>query len=257
MRIARFTTGDDPRFAILEEGSEELEVIAGDPLFTPIRRTGQRVPLEAARLLAPVIPRSKVIGVAHNYAAHADEMGAQLAAEPELFLKPNTSVVGPGDPIVLPRWSDEVHHEAELAVVISRICKDVPRERAGDVILGYTAANDVTARDVQRRDDQWARAKGFDSACPLGPVVVTGLDSSDLAIRARVDGEVRQDGRTSQMIVDVAGLISFVSGVFSLLPGDVILTGTPAGVGPIEAGQRVEVEVEGIGILANPVVAAD
>ena len=257
MRIARFTTGDDPRFAILEDGSEELEVIAGDPLFTPVRRAGQRVPLEAARLLAPVIPRSKVVGVAHNYAAHADEMGAGVAGEPELFLKPNTSVVGPGDPIVLPRWSSEVHHEAELAVVISRICKDVPRERAGDVILGYTVANDVTARDIQRRDDQWTRAKGFDSACPLGPALVTDLDPSDLAVTARVDGEPRQAARTSQMIVDVAGLVSFVSGVFSLLPGDVILTGTPAGVGPIKAGQRVEVEVEGIGVLANPVVAAD
>lgn len=257
MRIARFTTGDDPRFGLLEEGSGELRVIVGDPLYTPVTPTGRRVPLEEARLLAPVIPRSKVIGVGRNYAAHVAEMGQEVPPEPVLFLKPNTSVIGPGDPIVLPRWSAEVHHEAELAVVISRLCKEVPRERAGDVILGYTAANDVTARDVQRSDDQWTRAKGFDTSCPLGPVIVTDLDPRDLAVRARVSGEPRQDGRTSEMVVDVAGLVAFVSQVFTLLPGDVILTGTPAGVGPIRAGDRVEVEIEGIGILSNPVVAPD
>jgi 2-keto-4-pentenoate hydratase/2-oxohepta-3-ene-1,7-dioic acid hydratase in catechol pathway len=254
VRIARFTTGDDPRYALLEEGSDELQVIVGDPLYTPVTTTGRRVPLESARLLAPVIPRSKVIGIGRNYAAHVAEMGEEVPAEPVLFLKPNTSVVGPGDPIVLPRWSEEVHHEAELAVVISRICKDVPRERVGDVVLGYTAANDVTARDIQRQDDQWTRAKGFDSACPLGPVIVTDLDPRDVAVRARVDGELRQDGRTSEMIMDVAALVAYVSAVFTLLPGDVILTGTPAGVGPIRAGQRVSVEVEGVGELANPVV---
>ena len=256
MRIARFTTGDDPRYGLLEDGSDELVVIVGDPLYTPVTPTGRRVRLEDARLLAPVLPRSKVIGVGRNYRAHVAEMGEEVPAEPVLFLKPNTSVIGPGEPIVLPRWSQEVHHEAELAVVISRICKDVPRQRAGDVILGYTAANDVTARDIQRQDDQWTRAKGFDTACPLGPVIVTDLDPADLAVRARVDGELRQDGRTSEMVVDVAGLVAYVSGVFTLLPGDVILTGTPAGVGPVEAGQRVEVEVDGIGVLSNPVVAA-
>lgn len=254
MRIARFTTGDDPQYALLEDGSEELVVIAGDPLYTPVRATGRRVPIADARLLAPVIPRSKVVGVGRNYAAHVAEMGDEVPAEPLLFLKPNTSVIGPGDPIVLPRWSGDVHHEAELAVVISRICKDVPRERVADVVLGYTAANDVTARDIQRRDDQWTRAKGFDTACPLGPVIVTDLDPHDLAVRARVDGVTRQDGRTSEMVFDVADLVAYVSGVFTLLPGDVILTGTPAGVGPIEAGDLVEVEVEGIGVLANPVV---
>jgi 2-keto-4-pentenoate hydratase/2-oxohepta-3-ene-1,7-dioic acid hydratase in catechol pathway len=256
MRIARFTTGDDPRYGLLEDGSDELLVIVGDPLYTPVTPTGRRVRLEDARLLAPVLPRSKVIGVGRNYRAHAAEMGEEVPAQPVLFLKPNTSVIGPGEPIVLPRWSQEVHHEAELAVVISRICKDVPRQRAGDVILGYTAANDVTARDIQRQDDQWTRAKGFDTACPLGPVIVTDLDPADLAVRARVDGELRQDGRTSEMVVDVAGLVEYVSAVFTLLPGDVILTGTPSGVGPVEAGQRVEVEVDGIGVLSNPVVAA-
>jgi 2-keto-4-pentenoate hydratase/2-oxohepta-3-ene-1,7-dioic acid hydratase in catechol pathway len=256
MRIARFTTGDDPRYGLLEDGSDELLVIVGDPLYTPVTPTGRRVRLEDARLLAPVLPRSKVIGVGRNYRAHVAEMGEEVPAQPVLFLKPNTSVIGPGEPIVLPRWSQEVHHEAELAVVISRICKDVPRQRAGDVILGYTAANDVTARDIQRQDDQWTRAKGFDTACPLGPVIVTDLDPADLAVRAWVDGELRQDGRTSEMVVDVAGLVEYVSAVFTLLPGDVILTGTPSGVGPVEAGQRVEVEVDGIGVLSNPVVAA-
>jgi 2-keto-4-pentenoate hydratase/2-oxohepta-3-ene-1,7-dioic acid hydratase in catechol pathway len=254
MRIARFTTGGDPRFGLLEDDTGELRVIAGDPLYTPVTPTGQRVRLADARLLAPVIPRSKVVGVGRNYAAHVAEMGEEVPAEPLLFLKPNTSVIGPGERIVLPPWSAEVHHEAELAVVISRICKDVPRERVAEVILGYTAANDVTARDIQRRDDQWTRAKGFDTACPLGPVVVTDLDPSDLRVQARVNTRLRQDGRTSQMVVDVPGLVSYVSGVFTLLPGDVILTGTPAGVGPVRAGDLVDVEIEGIGVLANPVV---
>lgn len=253
MRIARFTTGDEPRYALL--AGEELLVVAGDPLYTPVRPTGRRVPLADARLLTPVIPRSKVVGVGRNYAAHVAEMGDEVPAEPLLFLKPNTSVVGPGEPIVLPPWSQEVHHEAELAVVISRMCKDVPRERARDVILGYTAANDVTARDIQRADDQWTRAKGFDTACPLGPVIVTDLDPADLAVRARVNGALRQDGRTGELVVGVADLVAYVSRVFTLLPGDVILTGTPAGVGPIRAGDVVDVEVEGIGVLTNPVVA--
>jgi 2-keto-4-pentenoate hydratase/2-oxohepta-3-ene-1,7-dioic acid hydratase in catechol pathway len=255
MRIARFTTGDDPRYAVLDESGTGLLVLTGDPLYTPIVLTGQRVALEDARLLAPVIPRSKIVGVGRNYADHAVEMGNELPAEPLLFLKPNTSVIGPGDPIVLPRYSREVHHEAELAVVISRLCKDVPRERVRDVVLGYTVANDVTARDVQRSEPQWTRAKGFDTSSPLGPYIVTDLDPSDLAVRAWVDGELRQDGRTRDMVFDVADLVAYISGVFSLLPGDVILTGTPAGVGEIRAGQRVEVEVEGIGVLSNPVVA--
>ncbi len=257
MRIARVTTGGDPLYVLLEDDTTELHVLSGDPLYTPVTLTGRRIPIQDARFLAPVIPRSKVVGVGRNYAAHVEEMGNDLPPEPLLFLKPNTSVIGPGDPVVLPPWSAEVHHEAELAVVISRICKDVPRERVQDVVLGFTAANDVTARDIQLRDGQWTRAKGFDTACPLGPVVVTDLDPSDLAVRARVNGETRQNGHTRQMMFDVADLVSFVSSVFTLLPGDVILTGTPAGVGPIRAGDLVEVEIEGVGLLANPVVAAD
>ncbi|MBK5250498.1 MAG: fumarylacetoacetate hydrolase family protein [Actinomycetales bacterium] len=252
MRIARFTTGDDPRYAVVD--GDDLEVLSGDPLYTPLNPTGQRVPLESARLLAPIIPRSKIVGIGRNYAAHAAELGNEVPERPIVFLKPNTSVIGPDDPIVLPSYSRDVHHEAELAVVISRLCKDVPPERAKDVILGYTAANDVTARDVQKEDATWTRGKSFDTSCPLGPFLVMDLDISDLRVQARVDGDLRQDGSTAQMIYSVPDLIAYVSSIFTLLPGDVILTGTPAGVGPIEEGQRVEVEVEGIGVLGNPVV---
>jgi 2-keto-4-pentenoate hydratase/2-oxohepta-3-ene-1,7-dioic acid hydratase in catechol pathway len=255
MRIARFTTGDDPRYAVLDEDNHDLVVLTGDPLYTPPEPTGKRVPLEGARLLAPVIPRSKVVGIGRNYAEHAAELGNEVPAEPIVFLKPNTAVVGPDDPIVPPPYTAAVHHEAELAVVISRICKDVPVERAGDVVLGYTAANDMTARDVGEVDQTWTRKKAWDSSCPLGPYLVTGLDVRDLEVRCWVGGELRQDGRTSQMIHDVPSLIAYVSTIFTLLPGDVILTGTPAGVGPVEPGQRVEVEVEGIGRMSNPVVS--
>ncbi|WP_182111563.1 MULTISPECIES: fumarylacetoacetate hydrolase family protein [unclassified Actinotalea] len=261
MRIARFTTGGDPRYALVdgEAGSEELVVISGDPIYMPVQPTGERVPLsrDDVRLLAPVIPRSKIIGVGRNYAEHAAEMGNDVPTSPLLFLKPNTSVVGPDDPIVLPPWSQEIHHEAELAVVIGKVTKDVTPERALDQVFGFTVANDVTARDAQRTDGQWARAKGFDSSCPLGPWIVPGLDVDDLAVRARVNGETRQDGRTSQLIFDVATLVSYVSEAFTLLPGDVILTGTPAGVGPVVHGDVVEVEVEEIGVLRNPVVRRD
>jgi 2-keto-4-pentenoate hydratase/2-oxohepta-3-ene-1,7-dioic acid hydratase in catechol pathway len=261
MRIARFTTGSEPRYALIDgEGPDaELAVLRGDPIYTPVELTGQRVRLDRndVRLLAPVIPRSKIVGVGRNYAAHAAEMGTELPAAPMLFLKPNTSVIGPDDPIVLPAWTTDVEHEAELAVVIGKVTKDVSPERARDHVFGYTVANDVTARDAQRSDGQWARAKGFDSACPLGPVVVPGLDVEDLRVTARVNGEVRQDGRTSQMVFDVAALVSYVSEAFTLLPGDLILTGTPAGVGPIVHGDVVEVEVEEIGVLRNPVLRRD
>ncbi|WP_298326128.1 fumarylacetoacetate hydrolase family protein [Haloactinopolyspora sp.] len=260
MRIARFTTGDEPRFGAVgqdETGQTVIAVLQGDPLYRSIQLTGEKVALEDVRLLAPVIPRSKVVGVGRNYADHAAEFDNPMPAEPLLFLKPNTSVIGPDEPIVLPEQSQEVHHEAELAVVIGRIAKSVPKEQVPDVIFGYTCANDVTARDLQRSDDQWTRAKGFDSFCPLGPWIETDLDVADLAVRCRVDDEERQDGRTSQLAFDVATLVSYISEAFTLLPGDVILTGTPAGVGEIKAGQHVTVTVEGIGVLSNPVVAAD
>ncbi|GAA4345336.1 fumarylacetoacetate hydrolase family protein [Angustibacter luteus] len=259
MRIARYTTGEDPTYGVVEEDDGQLVVleVQGDPLHQPVVFTGVRTRLDDVRLLAPVIPRSKVIGIGKNYADHAAEMGGEAPAEPLMFLKPNTSVIGPGDPIVLPRQSQNVHYEGELAVVISRICKDVPLERVQDVIYGYTCANDVTARDLQKSDGQWSRAKGFDTFCPLGPWIVTDLAAGDLALTTRRDGETVQDGRTSQMVHDIASLVVHASAAFTLLPGDVILTGTPAGVGPIVAGQRVEVEIEGIGTLSNPVVARD
>jgi len=258
VRIARFTTGGDPRFALVEgaPGAEELVVITGDPIYTPVQPTGERVPLDddAVRLLAPVIPRSKIVGVGRNYADHAKEMGNELPTQPLLFLKPNTAVVGPDDPVVLPDWTQEVSYEAELAVVIGKVTKDVTPERALDHVFGFTVANDVTARDIQRSDDQWTRAKGFDGSCPLGPWIVPGLDVEDLAVRSRVNGELKQDGRTSQMVFDTAFLVSYVSEVFTLLPGDVILTGTPAGVGQVVDRDVMECEVEEIGVLRNPVL---
>jgi 2-keto-4-pentenoate hydratase/2-oxohepta-3-ene-1,7-dioic acid hydratase in catechol pathway len=262
VHIARFAVDSaDPRFAVVEgvgaDGSLDdavLAVVEGDPLYRPVHLTGEQIPLVDARLLAPVIPRSKIIGIGRNYAEHAAELGNDVPAEPLMFFKPNTSVIGPQDNVVLPRQSVEVHYEAELAVVIGRLCKDVPRERAAEVILGYTIADDVTARDLQRSDGQWTRAKGFDTFCPLGPWLTVGLDPADLAVRCRLNGDVRQEGRTSQMVHDVPGLVAAVSAAFTLLPGDVLLTGTPAGVGPLGDGDRVEIEIEGIGTLRHGVV---
>nr|WP_276582301.1 fumarylacetoacetate hydrolase family protein [Cellulomonas sp. RIT-PI-Y] len=257
VRIARFTTGDDPRYAIVEgePGQEQLVVISGDPIYTPVQPTGERIPLgDGVRLLAPVIPRSKIVGVGRNYADHAAEMGNDVPVAPLLFFKPNTSVIGPDDPIVLPEWTEEVSYEAELAVVIGKVTKNVTPENALHYVFGFTVANDITARDAQRTDGQWVRAKGFDGACPIGPWVVPGLDVEDLAVRSRVNGETKQDGRTSQMIFDVPTLISYISEVLTLLPGDIILTGTPAGVGLLESRDVVEVEVEEIGTLRNPVL---
>ncbi|GAB47284.1 fumarylacetoacetate hydrolase family protein [Mobilicoccus pelagius] len=256
MRIARFTTGDDPRYGIVQgEGDEQwIAEVGGDPLYTPVSGTGQRVDMADARLLAPVIPRSKIIGIGRNYADHAKEMGNDLPTKPLMFLVPNTAVVGPGDPVVMPDLTNEVSYEGELAVIIGRMCKDVPADQVKSVIFGYTCANDVTARDLQRGDGQWARAKGLDTFCPLGPWIETDLDPEDLRLVTRRDGEVVQDGRTSDMVFDVPTLVEACSRAFTLLPGDVILTGTPAGVGPVTDGQRVEVEIEGIGTLSNPFV---
>ncbi len=256
MRIARYTTGDDPTFGVVEgdPGQEVIAEIQGDPLYQPVVFTGQRVPLADARLLAPVIPRSKVIGIGRNYADHAKEMGGEPPKSPMMFLIPNTAVVGPGDPVVMPAGAREISYEGELAVIIGRISKDVPKDRVPEVVFGYTCANDATARDWQRDDGQWSRAKGFDTSTPLGPWVNTDLDVSDLRITTRLDGETVQDGGTSQMIFDVPTLVSHVSSAFTLLPGDVILTGTPAGVGLVDSGHRVEVEIEGIGTLTNTFV---
>ena len=239
------------------DGDEIVASLVGDPLYAGIELTGEQVPLADVRLLAPVIPRSKVVGVGRNYAAHAEELGHEVPDEPLIFLKPNTSVVGPFDPIVYPSQSHDVHFEGELAVVIGRICRDVPADRVGDVIYGYTVANDVTARDLQQSDKQWARAKGFDSFCPLGPWIETDLDPADLRITTTLNGDVRQDGSTRLMLHDVAAIIAYVTSFMTLLPGDVIATGTPAGVGPMQPGDDVSVTVEGIGTLTNKVVSRD
>ncbi len=254
MRIVRYTTGEEPSYGIVqgEPGSEWIAQVAGDPLYTPVSGTGQRVEFDDVRLLAPVIPRSKVIGIGRNYAAHAAELGNEVPERPLMFLVPNTAVIGPDDPVIIPPFTQHCSYEGELAVIIGRMCKDVAVERASEVIFGYTCANDVTARDLQVPDKQWARAKGFDTSCPLGPWIETELDTCDLRIVTRVDGEVVQDGSTKQMIHDIPSLIAYASAAFTLLPGDVILTGTPEGVGKVDHGQRVEVEIEGIGTLANP-----
>lgn len=257
MRIVRFSDGNNPRYGMMKEDSTRIFVLRGDPLFSKIELSGEVFELDEVRLVSPVIPRSKVVGVGKNYLDHVKEMGGEEApAEPILFLKPNTSVIGPDDPIVLPSWSHHVEHEAELAVVIKTLAKDVPVEDVDDIIFGYTVANDVTARDKQRSDGQWTRAKSFDTSCPLGPWITVDpeLDVDDLHVSASVDGEVRQSGETSDMIMPVRDLVSFVSHQFTLLPGDVILTGTPAGVGPIQPGDRVDVSISGIGTLSNPVV---
>ncbi len=254
MRICRFTTGDDPAFGLVDGAGTRIAQISGDPLYTRIELTGATHQVEDVRLLAPVIPRSKVIGIQRNYADHAAEMGGEVPEQPGMFFIPNTAVVGPGDPVVMPEMTQQVSYEAELAVVIGRMCKDVPAEQVGDVVFGYTCANDVTARDLQKSDGQWSRAKGMDTFCPLGPWIETELDVADLRVVSRLDGEVRQNGSTADMVHGVGALIAHASAAFTLLPGDVILTGTPAGVGLVEAGQRVEVEVEGIGSFSNPFV---
>ena len=197
---------------------------------------------------------SKVVAIGKNYADHAREMGGEPSAQPGLFLKPSTSVIGPGGAIVHPALSQRVDFEGELAVVIGRLCREVPIERAHEVVLGYTCANDVTARDLQKADGQWARAKGFDTFCPIGPWIDTEVAASDLAIATAVNGVVLQDSRTSLLLHDIAELITFVTAAMTLLPGDVILTGTPAGVGPMVPGDEVAVTIEGIGTLTNTVI---
>lgn len=257
MRIARYTTGEDPTFGLVDGAGEKIAEISGDPLFTKIDLTGTTTTVDEVRLLAPVIPRSKVIGIGRNYADHAREMGNELPTTPLMFLMPNTAVAGPDDPVVIPEGAEQIGYEGELAVVIGRMCKDIDEDEARKVVLGWTCANDVTARDWQKGDGQWTRAKGSDTFCPLGPWIETDLDVDDVRIRTWVDGDLKQDGTTADMVFDPWHLIAYASRFFTLLPGDVILTGTPAGVGLVDAGQRVEVAVEGIGRLGNPFVRRD
>jgi 2-keto-4-pentenoate hydratase/2-oxohepta-3-ene-1,7-dioic acid hydratase in catechol pathway len=254
MRIVRFSPsaadpsldlGKEPLYGVLAEDS--IAVIVGDPLYSGVKPTGKIVPLSQVRLLAPVLPRSKVVCIGKNYADHAKEMGGEVPDEPIIFLKPNTSVIGPNDTIVWPGMSDRVDFEGELAIVIGRICKDVPK--------GYTIGNDVTARDLQKKDGQWTRAKGFDTFCPLGPWIETDFVPGDQKITTTLNGEVKQSGRLSDMINGIPEIINFVTQVMTLLPGDVILTGTPAGIGPMPEKSTVTVAIEGLGQLTNTVSA--
>jgi 2-keto-4-pentenoate hydratase/2-oxohepta-3-ene-1,7-dioic acid hydratase in catechol pathway len=251
VRIARLSVEGSPRFGVVEgeDGLRSVALLSAHP-FGDLQLTGERVPFRNP--VAPILP-SKIIGIGKNYADHAAEMGGEAPTAPLMFLKPSTSVIGPGDPVRMP--DTRVDYEGELAVVIGRLCREVPVARVPEVILGYTCANDITARDWQATDGQWSRAKGMDSFCPLGPWIETDLDPSDLQLRTIVDGAVRQDGRTSMLIHDVPTLVAYVSTYFTLIPGDVILTGTPAGIGPLSAGQTVSVEIEGIGTLENPVAS--
>ncbi|MBQ0900647.1 fumarylacetoacetate hydrolase family protein [Micromonospora sp. U21] len=264
MRIARFAHAKGMSFGVVEgeaeAGPQALTIaeIEGHP-FGKLSFSGARWALSDVRLLSPILP-SKVVCVGRNYADHAAEHGTEVPKEPLLFLKPSTSVIGPRDAIRLPIFSKQVEHEAELAVVIGAPgARRADRAAAERAIFGYTCANDVTARDLQRSDGQWTRAKGFDSFCPIGPWITTGLDVSDLEIRCEVgrnpeEMEVRQLGRTKDMVFDVPGLVSYISHVMTLLPGDVVLTGTPAGVSPLVEGDTVTVRIEGIGELTNSVI---
>jgi len=250
MQIVRFKAGDKTRYGALE-GATVVEY-AGTP-FTIFRRGRRRHLLKHVVLLAPVLP-SKIVGIGLNYRDRATELRRAIPAEPVMLLKPTTTLIGPDDPIVYPSISARVEHEAELAVVIKRRCRDVPVARAREFILGYTCLNDVTARDLQEKDGRGTRAKAFDTFCPIGPCVATDIDPSALTIEAYVNGEVRQSSSTKEMVFPTEDLVARVSQVMTLLPGDVITTGTPAGVGPLRPGDRVEVRIESIGILKNPVV---
>jgi 2-keto-4-pentenoate hydratase/2-oxohepta-3-ene-1,7-dioic acid hydratase in catechol pathway len=290
MRIARFAINDEVKFGIVDGGivtgdTPRGDSVNGDSVPTGVngtnqvqvaepgelsvaeivghpfglgageaKLTGVTYPVVDVRLLAPVLP-SKVVAIGRNYLEHARETGSEPPAEPLIFLKPSTAVVGPGDSIVRPvHLSQRVDYEGELAIVFGRLCRDVPAARVPEVIFGYTCANDVTARDLQAKDGQWSRAKGFDTFCPLGPWIETALDPADVRLTTTVNGEVKQDARTSLLIHDITTLVTYVTAVMTMLPGDVLLTGTPAGIGPVQAGDTVSVSVEGIGELTNRVV---
>jgi 2-keto-4-pentenoate hydratase/2-oxohepta-3-ene-1,7-dioic acid hydratase in catechol pathway len=264
MRIARFAAGGDPQYGVVELAEDNgrhpdtVAVVTGDPIAMQVQLTGERIELDAVRLLAPVIPRSKILGIGRNYAAHAAELGNELPTTPLTFFKPNTAVIGPDEAIVYPAATKDLNFEGELAVVIGRICRQVPMSRVPEVIFGYTVGNDVTARDLQRTDGQWARAKGYDTFCPLGPWITTHQsleEVADLQIRTTLDGVEMQKGRTRDMVFGVAELVAYISSFTTLLPGDVILTGTPEGVAPMLPGQEISIEIEGIGTLRNTVTA--
>lgn len=255
MKIIRYTAhGADPAFGILD-GDDVVE-LHGDPLLVGIVPSDTRVPIADIKLLAPVIPRSKIICVGRNYADHAKEFGNAVPKSPMLFFKPNTSVIGPHDNVVVPEWMGRVDLEAELTIVIGNITKNIAVDDALSSVFGFTVANDISSRTLQDADGQWARAKGADTFCPVGPAIETELDYANVTVSSAVNGEPHQNGNTSDMVFSVPELIAFASQSFTLLPGDLILTGTPAGVAQIKPGDMIEVSVEGIGTLVNPVIGA-
>ena len=252
MRIARFSLNGEPKFGIVD--GPELVVLNGHPLVAGYDTTGERVPIKEVKLLAPTIP-SKVVCVGLNYADHVAEIkDASAAAEPTLFLKPSSSIVGPGDAIVLPAQSEKVDLEVELTIVMGQIAKNISEKDALNYVWGFTVANDVTARDLQHSDQQWARSKSFDSFCPIGPWIETEFLPDGQELSSRINGETKQVSTIDHMLHNVPKLISYISHNMTLLPGDVILTGTPAGITQIVSGDIVECEIEGIGTLVNPVI---
>jgi 2-keto-4-pentenoate hydratase/2-oxohepta-3-ene-1,7-dioic acid hydratase in catechol pathway len=251
MRLVRFRHGDRIATGAIQPGSDTIQVIAGTFFQDPLP-TGDEIAIDDVMLLAPVLP-SKLVCVGKNYAAHAAEFGMDVPEEPLLFLKPSTAVIGPGDAIRLLPINRRTDYEGELAVVMGRLAHNVRAEDASRFILGFTCANDVTLRDLQRPDDQWTRAKGFDGSCPLGPWIETSVDPTDAIVETRLNGDVVQHASTSDMVFGVAELIEYVTTFMTMLPGDVLLTGTPEGVGRIQAGDTVEVEVDGVGTLRNEV----
>jgi 2-keto-4-pentenoate hydratase/2-oxohepta-3-ene-1,7-dioic acid hydratase in catechol pathway len=250
MQIVRFRAGGKTRYGALE-GSGVVEY-SGTP-WSVFKRGRRRYALRQVVLLAPTVP-SKIVAVGLNYRDHAAEMDMPIPEEPRIFLKAVSAIIGPEEPIVLPPQSTRVEHEAELAVVIKKRCRNVPVERVRDYVLGYTCLNDVTARDIQARDRGPTRAKAFDTFCPLGPCIATDIEPNAVTVEAVVNGIVRQSGSTKDFVFSVEDLVAWVSEVMTLLPGDVIATGTPAGVGPLSAGDRVEIRIDGVGTLKNPVV---
>jgi len=251
MKIVRFFSDGETRYGLVK--GEEIKEIQGN-VFGEYRVTRKTYQLATVKPLAPCLP-SKIVAIGLNYRDHAEEVKKALPEEPMIFMKPPTAVIGPEEAIIYPRMSKRVDYEAELGVVIGRTAKNVPEERALDYVLGYTCFNDVTARDLQAKDGQFARSKGFDTFAPMGPWIATGVDPRAVAVRSYLNGELRQNGNTKNLIFSVPFLVSFISRVMTLLPGDVIATGTPAGIGPMQPGDVIEIEVEGMGRLRNTVIS--
>lgn len=260
MRILRLQFAAVKIYRFLQAGSLAVGVADGDRIVRYSgsdamnlgEATNDSIALAGAEVLAPVAP-SKIVAVGRNYAEHAKELGNEAPSEPIIFLKPPSAVLPPNGTIIRPPQSQRVDFEGELAIVIAKTARNISRADWRSVVLGFTCANDVTARDLQKKDIQFTRGKSFDTFCPLGPCIDTDVDPAALSLRTRVNGESRQDGNTSDMVFDCGAIIEFITSVMTLQPGDVILTGTPAGVGPLNSGDRVEVEIEGIGVLANGV----